>query len=112
MAFTSWLWGALGALATLRLGFLAEEAIWDRLNGRLAVPLAAGVAATALLVAHRLYQHKEAGTGVPLRSPLSWWATLLLALLAGLGVAVLIGQVEAHDHPNEEGKPVPVATPG
>ncbi len=96
VAFTSWLWGALGALATLRLGFLAEEAIWDRLNGRLAVPLAAGVAATALMVAHRLYQHKEAGTGVPLRIPLSWWATLLLALLAGLGVAALIGWVAAN----------------
>jgi hypothetical protein len=96
VAFTAWLWGALGALATLRLGFLAEEAFWDRLNGRLAVPLVTAVAVTALLVAHRLYRHKEAGTGVPLRIPLSWWGTLLAAIFAGLGVAALIGWVAAN----------------
>lgn len=96
VAFTAWLWGALGALAVLRLGFLAEEGIWDRLNGRIAVPLVAVVAVTALFVARRLYQHKEAGTGVPLRIPLSLWGTLLLAILAGLGVAALIGWVAAN----------------
>jgi hypothetical protein len=96
VAFTAWLWAALGALSTLRLGFYAEEAIWNRLNGRLSVPAILGVALAATLIARRLYRHKEAGTGVPLRIPLSWWATLLLALLAGLGVAALIGWVAAN----------------
>lgn len=96
VAFTAWLWAALGALSTLRLGFYAEEAIWNRLNGRLSVPAILGVALAATLIARRLYRHKEAGTGVPLRIPLSWWATLLLALLAGLGVAALIGWMAAN----------------
>ncbi len=96
VAFTAWLWSALGALSTLRLGFYAEEAVWDRLNGRIAVPLVTVVAVVATFVARRLYQHKEAGTGVPLRIPLSWWATLVLAVLAGLGVAALIGWLAAN----------------
>ncbi len=96
VAFTAWLWSALGALSTLRLGFYAEEAVWDRLNGRIAVPLVTVVAVLTAFIARRLYQHKEAGTGVPLRIPLSWWATLLLAVLAGLGVAALIGWVAAN----------------
>ena len=87
---------ALGALSVLRLGFLAEEGLWERLNGRIAVPLLTGVALITLFIARRLYAQKEAGTGVPLRIPLSWWATLLAVVLAGLGVAALISWIAAN----------------
>lgn len=96
VALTAWLWGAFGALSVLRLGFLVEEAIWERLNGRLAVPLLSGVALLALFVARRLYARKEAGSGVPLRIPRSWWITLLAVVLAGLAVAALISWIAAN----------------
>lgn len=96
VAFTAWLWGSLGALSLLRLGFYAEEQLWERLNGRIAVPLLAGMSVVALAIAGRLYAQKEAGAGVPLRIPLSWWATLLAVALAGLGVAALIAWVAAN----------------
>ena len=91
VAFTAWVWGTLGALATLRAAATAEEAIWDRLNGRLIVASLLLVAGLTLLVAGRLYARKEAGPGgTPLRMPLSWWGGLALLLLAGLGVALLL----------------------
>jgi hypothetical protein len=69
--------GTLGALATLRGAAMAEEAIWDRLNGRLIVSCLLLVAALTLLIAGRLYAAKEAGPGgSPLRMPLSWWGSL------------------------------------
>ena len=94
VAFTAWVWGTLGALATLRGAAMAEEAFWDRLNGRLIVSCLLLVAAATLLIAGRAYVRKEAGPGgSPLRMPLSWWGSLALLLLAGVGVALLIAWV-------------------
>lgn len=60
------------------------------------MPLLTGVALITLFIARLLYAQKEAGTGVPLRIPLSWWATLLAVILAGLGVAALISWIAAN----------------
>ncbi len=91
VAFTAWVWGTLGALATLRGAAMAEEAMWDRLNGRFIVSSLLLVATVTLLIAGRLYVRKEAGPGgSPLRMPLSWWGGLALLLLAGGAVALLL----------------------
>lgn len=91
VAFTAWVWATLGALSTLRLAATAEEAIWDRLNGRIIVSSQLLVGGFALLLAGRLYARKEAGPGAaPLRMPLSWWGGLALLLLAGVAVALLL----------------------
>ena len=91
VAFTAWVWGALGALATLRAAAMAEETLWDRLNGRIIVASQLLVGGLALLLAGRLYTRKEAGPGgAPLRMPLSWWGGLALLLLAGGAVALLV----------------------
>ncbi|HTH48915.1 MAG TPA: hypothetical protein VMB21_15480 [Candidatus Limnocylindria bacterium] len=91
VAFTAWVWGTLGALATLRGAAMAEEAIWDRLNGRLIVSSLLLIATVTLLIAGRAYVRKEAGPGgSPLRMPLSWWGGLALLLLAAAAVALLL----------------------
>ena len=91
VAFTAWVWAAFGALATLRGAAEAEEAVWDRLNGRFTVPALLLVGGGALVVAGRFYARKEAGPGgTPLRMPLSWWGGLVLLLLAGVAVALLL----------------------
>lgn len=91
VAFTAWVWATLGALATLRIAATAEEAIWDRLNGRIIVSSQLLLGGFALLLAGRLYARKEAGPGAaPLRMPLSWWGGLALLLLAGVAVALLL----------------------
>lgn len=92
VAFTAWIWGALGALSLLRGGAYLEELLWDRLTGRLTVPalLAAGIG--ILTLARYIYQRKEAGSsGVPLRMPLSWWGGMGLLILAGLAIVALMG---------------------
>lgn len=97
VAFTSWVWGALGALSLLRGGTYVEELMWDRLTGRLTVPalLISGLA--ILVLARFLYQRKEAGaSGNPLRMPLSWWGGMGLVALAGLAIAALIGWLMAN----------------
>lgn len=91
VAFTAWVWAAFGALATLRGAAEAEEAVWDRLNGRFTVPGLILVGCAALGVAGRAYGRKEAAPGgTPLRMPLSWWGGLVLLLLAGMAVASLL----------------------
>jgi hypothetical protein len=91
LAFTSWLWGLLGALALMRLAVQWEEQRFERLNGHLSVPLLAGCSVGSLWIAWRLYRRKEAGAGVaPLRIPRSWWGWMLAILGAAAGIGVLI----------------------
>ena len=91
VVFTAWVWGALGALAILRVAAMAEETLWDRLNGRLIVSSLLLVAGATLLLTGHLYARKEAGPGgVPLRMPPSWWGGLALLLLAVGAVALLL----------------------
>lgn len=91
LAATAWIWGLLGALTVLRGGVQLEEMRWDRLNGRISVPLLVGVSVATLWVTARLYARKEArGTDTPLRMPPGWWAALLGLLLAGTGIALLV----------------------
>jgi predicted DNA-binding ribbon-helix-helix protein len=91
VAYTAWVWAALGALTGLRAGLSLEDYFWDRLSGRITVPLLAAVAVITLAIARRLYAEKEAGrASSPLRLPLSGWAALGAAALAALGVALLI----------------------
>jgi len=91
IAFTAWIWAALGGLASLRAGAYVEDQVWDRFNGRVTVP---GLFATAFLtlsIGRQFYRRKEAGeAGAPLRMPLSWWGGMGLLMLAGLGVAALL----------------------
>ncbi len=97
VAFTAWVWGALGALSILRGGAYVEEILWDRLTGRLTVPalLISGIG--ILLLARNVYGRKEAGaSGTPLRMPLSWWGGMGLLALAALAVVVLLGWLAAN----------------
>jgi hypothetical protein len=91
VAFTSWLWAALGALALLRGGLQLEEIRWDTLNGRIALPLLLLVSGMTLWVGGRFYRRKEAGSGnVPLRVPPSFWGWLAGLVIAALGLVVLV----------------------
>lgn len=91
VAFTSWLWAALGALALLRGGLQLEEIRWDTLNGRIALPLLLLVSAMTLWVGGRFYRRKEAGSGnVPLRVPPSFWGWLAGLVIAALGLVLLV----------------------
>jgi hypothetical protein len=91
LAFTSWMWAALGALSLLRGGLQLEEIRWDALNGHVALPLLLSVSAMTLWVAGRFYRRKEAGVGnVPLHVPPGFWGGLAGFLLAALGVVLLV----------------------
>jgi len=91
VAYTAWVWGALGALTGLRAGLSLEDYLWERLNGRVTVPLLLAIAVITIAITRRLYGDKESGrTSSPLRLPLSGWAALGAAALAGLGVALLL----------------------
>ena len=91
VAYTAWVWGALGALTGLRAGLSLEDSVWERLNGRITIPLLLAISMITLGMTRRLYAEKEAGrTSSPLRLPLSGWAALGAAALAGLVVALLL----------------------
>ena len=91
VAYTAWVWGALSALTGLRAGLSLEDYFWDRLNGRVTVPLLTVMAVVTLGIARRLYCEKEAGrASSPLRLPISGWAVLGAAALGALGVVLLI----------------------
>lgn len=91
VAYTAWVWGALGALTGLRAGLSLEDYVWERLNGRITIPLLVAISMITLGMTRRLYAEKEAGrTSSPLRLPLSGWAALGAAALAGLVVALLL----------------------
>ena len=97
VAFTAWVWGALGALATLRGAAMLEESISDRLTGRITVPALLLVGLACLTVAVRLYSRKEAGpAGSPLHMPWSWWGGLALLLAAAAGVALLLSWLSVY----------------
>lgn len=90
LAFTSWLWGVLGALSMLRVAVQWEEQRFDRLNGHFSVPMLVTAGVISLAVAWRLYLRKEAGAGVaPLRIPKSWWGWMIALLGAATGIALL-----------------------
>jgi hypothetical protein len=68
-----------------------EDYFWDRLNGRVTVPLLTVMAVLTLGIARRVYCEKEAGrASSPLRLPISGWAVLGAAALGALGVGLLI----------------------
>jgi hypothetical protein len=91
VAFTAWVWGALGALVVLRGGVQLEELRFDRPNGRFVVPLLAAMSAGSLWIAGRRYRAKEAVTGGgPLRMPPGWWLALAALVAAGIAVALLV----------------------
>lgn len=91
VAFTSWLWAALGALALLRGGLQLEEIRLDTLNGRIALPLLLLISAMTLWVGGRFYRRKEASSGnVPLRVPPGFWGWIAGLVLAALGLVLLI----------------------
>ena len=91
VAFTSWIWAALGALALLRGGLQLEEIRWDTLNGRFALPLLLVVSGMTLWVGGRFYRRKEAGSGnVPLRVPPSFWGWVAGLVIAALGLVALV----------------------
>lgn len=91
VAYTAWIWGALGALTGLRAGLSLEDYLWERLNGRITIPLLLAIAVITLGITRRLYSDKEAGrASSPLRLPLSGWAVLGAAALAALVVALLL----------------------
>lgn len=91
VAFTSWLWAALGALALLRGGLQLEEIRWDTLNGRIALPLLLLMSGMTLWVGGRFYRRKEAGSGnVPLRMPPSFWGWVAGLVVAALGLVLLV----------------------
>lgn len=91
VAFTSWIWAALGALALLRGGLQLEEIRWDTLNGRIALPLLLLVSGMTLWVGGRFYRRKEAGAGnVPLRVPPSFWGWVAGLVIAALGLVLLV----------------------
>lgn len=97
VAFTAWVWGALGALATLRGAAMIEESVSDRLTGRIAVPALLLVGLACLAVAARLYSRKEAGpSGSPLRMPWSWWGGVVLLVAAAAGVALLLSWLSVY----------------
>ena len=91
VAFTSWIWAALGSLALLRGGLQLEEIRWDTLNGRIALPLLLSLSAMTLWVAGRFYRRKEAGgVTAPLRVPPSFWGWVAGLVIATLGVVLLV----------------------
>lgn len=91
VAYTAWVWAALGSLTELRAGLSLEDFLWDRLNGRITIPLLLFTAAITLGIARRLYSEKEAGrASSPLRLPLSGWATLVAAAIGALGAGLLL----------------------
>lgn len=91
VAYTAWVWASLGSLTGLRAGLSLEDFLWDRLNGRITIPLLLFTAAITLGIARRLYSEKEAGrASSPLRLPLSGWATLVAAAIGALGAALLL----------------------
>jgi hypothetical protein len=91
VAYTAWVWAALGSLTGLRAGLSLEDFLWDRLNGRITIPLLLITALVTLGIARRLYAEKEAGrASSPLRLPLSGWATLVAAAIGALGAGLLL----------------------
>lgn len=91
VAYTAWVWAALGSLTGLRAGLSLEDFLWDRLNGRITIPLLLFTALITVGIARRLYSEKEAGrASSPLRLPLSGWATLVAAAIGALGVGLLL----------------------
>ena len=97
VAFTSWVWGVLGALMVLRGGVQLEEIRFERPNGFFSVPLLAAVAGGSLWLGGRRYRLKEAGTGGgPLRMPPAWWLALGALLAAGIAVALLLAWFAAN----------------
>ncbi|MFZ9854012.1 MAG: hypothetical protein ACO3I0_02755 [Limisphaerales bacterium] len=91
VAYTAWVWAALGSLTGLRAGLSLEDFLWDRLNGRITIPLLLVTALVTLGIARRLYAEKEAGrASSPLRLPLSGWATLVAAAIGALGAGLLL----------------------
>ncbi len=97
VAFTAWVWGALGALSTLRGGAYFEEMLWGRLTGRLTVPALLVSGLGILVVARYGYARKEAGaSGTPLRMPLSWWGGMGLVALAVAAIFALLGWLATH----------------
>ena len=91
VAYTAWVWAALGSLTGLRAGLSLEDFLWDRLNGRITIPLLIVTALITLGIARRLYVEKEAGrASSPLRLPLSGWATLVAAAIGALGTGLLL----------------------
>ena len=97
VAFTAWVWGALGALSTLRGGAHIEEILWGRLTGRLTVPALLVSGLGILVIARYGYARKEAGaSGTPLRMPLSWWGGMGLVALAVAAIFALLGWLATH----------------
>lgn len=97
VAMCAWIWGALGALATLRGGAYMEQLAWDRLTGRITVPALLAVGVLTLVVSRHAYCRKEASIGgTPLRMPLSWWGSMALLLLAALAVLGLLAWLAAN----------------
>lgn len=97
VAFTAWVWGALGALSTLRGGAYIEEIFWGRLTGRLTVPALLLSGLGILVVARHGYSRKEASaSGSPLRMPLSWWGGMGLVALAVAAIFALLGWLATH----------------
>lgn len=91
VAYTAWVWASLGSLTGLRAGLSLEDFLWDRLNGRITIPLLLVTALITLGIARRLYAEKEAGrASSPLRLPLSGWATLVAAAIGALGAGLLL----------------------
>lgn len=91
VAYTAWVWAALGSLTGLRAGLSLEDFLWDRLNGRITIPFLLITALLTLGIARRLYAEKEAGrASSPLRLPLSGWATLVAAAIGALGAGLLL----------------------
>lgn len=91
VAYTAWVWAALGSLTGLRAGLSLEDFLWDRLNGRVTIPLLLTTGLVTLGIARRIYAEKEAGrASSPLRLPLSGWATLVAAAIGALGAGLLL----------------------
>ncbi len=91
LALVSWLWGALGALAVLRLGLYIEESKYEKFDGRFATPILIMISVASMFIASRLYSRKEAAAGTtPLRVPLSGWIWLLVLAAASLATGLLV----------------------
>jgi hypothetical protein len=91
LVLVSWLWGALGALAALRLGLYLEEAKYEKFDGSLVTPLLVTISIVSLAGALQLYARKEAAAGTtPWRVPLSGWIWLLIMVAASLATGLLL----------------------